>query len=575
MAQYNFWTSQGFIQTSNLIKMYVNGTSATSMQTNFSQLYKYPLPDYTINTNAISYSNSTLLFGFNRGSYTFELKFHFQNVNDNYNNYRLLRPYLQLYRNGTAIRFDSREITNNTQIWVSRNETKPITHFFICQATSSSSYTNVGDFTIYPTYNGTSINCFGSTHSIYSGAFNLGFGSNIALTNTYQNSFNPSSNNTRIVQFQMFIDSRFISDYTQISDYDTHIEWYCGKSVKYVGDDDISTTGGGFGVGQEISDTTVIPDTSDISEFNPTYDIANSTSFFTHYICGISTLQSVATHLFDTSFINSIKYLNEAKPLSCIISLRRLPFEVTSDGTKNIFFGDVDTEINTNVCKHSYQTIDCGFVNINEVWGNAIDYNPTTQVSIYLPFIGVKPLNTDDVMQSQVKVKYIVDILSGDLVAFIEIIQNGKQNVLYSYTGNCSIQYPLASEDYSQILNATSKFLTATATGALLGGMAGAVAGELATVTNVMTAKNEVQHSSAYSGNTGFMGILKPYVIIHRPIQSLPKNVENYVGFPSNISYKLSDLTGYTKVSDINLECSGTSEEKNEIIKLLKDGVIL
>lgn len=575
MPQYNFWTSQGFIQTSNLTKMYVNGTSATSIQTNFLELYKYPLPDYTINTSAISYSNSTLLFGFNRGTYTFELKFHFQNTNDNYNNYRILRPWLQLYRNGTAIRFDSREIMNTTQIWVNRNDTKPITHFFLCQATSSSSYTNVGNFTIYPTYNGTSINSFGSTYSIYRGAFNLGFGSNIALSNTYQNAFNPSSNNIRIVQFQMYIDSRFTTDYTQLSDYDTHIEWYCGKSVKYVGDDDISTSGGGFGTGQEVSDTTTIPDTSDTSEFNPTYDIANSTSFFTHYIMSIANLQSLATHLYDSSFINQINYLFKDRPLSCITSLRRLPFEVSSDGTKNIFLGDVDTEISSNVCKHSYQTVDCGVITIPEVWGTALDYNPYTKISLVLPFARTVSLNVDDVMNGEIRVKYIVDILSGDFVVFVLVNQNGKTNVLYSYTGNCAIAYPLSAEDYTQRVQAGFNLLSSVAVGGITGGMPGIVKGGVNSVGNVISAKNVHEHSGNYNGNTGFMGILKPYAIIHRPIQSLPDKIENYKGFPSNIVSTLSSLSGYTEVEDINLSVTATESEKKMIVNLLKEGVII
>ena len=558
--------------------MYVNGISATSIQTNFSELHKYPLPDYTINTSAISYSNSTLLFGFNRGTYTFELKFHFQNVNDNYNGYRILRPSLQLYRNGTAIRFDSREIMNTTQIWVSRNDTKPITHFFLCQATSSSTYTNVGNFTIYPTYNGTSINCFGSTYSIYRGAFNLGFGSNIALLNTYQNAYDPSSNNIRIVQFQMYIDSRFTTDYTQLSDYDTHIEWYCGKSVKYVGDDDISQPGGGFGNGDNTTDDNPIPDTSDTTDFETTNIIMNGSGLFTTHIMDTTAITNLVNKLWDTSISTALERLLGTKPLDVIISLKRLPVSITSNTTRNIYLGTNDTEINTPIVTNQYVTVNCGTLYPKEYWGNALDYSPSTKYFMYLPFVGIKSINVDWFQQKEITIKYIIDVLTGDFTCFIqqgETTDTFHQNVVATYTGNCAMQYPLSASDYSGMFIAGMSVLKGGAAGAVFGGSAGAVLGAATSAANTITMKPSYDMTGVYNANMGFCGIMKPYIIIERPIQSLPAQVENYVGFPSNIVSTLSSLTGFTKVQDINLSVNCTLDEKNEIENLLKRGVII
>ena len=117
--------------------------------------------------------------------------------------------------------------------------------------------------------------------------------------------------------------------------------------------------------------------------------------------------------------------------------------------------------------------------------------------------------------------------------------------------------------------------LKGAAAGAVFGGSAGAVLGAATSAANTITMKPSYDMTGVYNANMGFCGIMKPYIIIERPIQSLPAQVENYVGFPSNIVSTLSSLTGFTKVQDINLSVNCTLDEKNEIENLLKRGVII
>ena len=581
MAQYNFMTSYGFVATSEIIRQYLgSGGTQSAFTTNFSELNKYELPAYTVyvrDSLIESYAETTKLFGFVRGTDTFEIRFGVNRMTSTSNGYYRYVLAVTFFKNGVrATSFNmSSALTSLKEIQFSSVISKPFTHFYLTYATQTANYNNTNCL-IYD-YNVTTINNYGSNISVSKGAFTIGFcTSNFLTTNTYNNCYpNPSSNNIRNVSVVFSVNSNQSSYLTQLNDYDTFIEYCLGKSVKYVGDDDISTSGGGFGTGQETSDTTEIPDTSDITDFNPTYDIANSTAFFTHYIMSISNLQSLATHLYDSSFINQINYMFKDRPLSCIVSLRRLPFQVSSDGTKNIYLGDVDTEISASVCKHSYQTVDCGTITIPEVWGSSLDYNPYTKISLVLPFARTVSLNVDDVMNGEIRVKYIVDILSGDFVVFVLVNQNAKTNVLYSYTGNCAIAYPLSAEDYTQRMLAGFNLLSSVAVGGMTGGMTGIVKGGINSVGNVISAKNVHEHSGSYNGNTGFMGILKPYAIIHRPIQSLPDKIENYKGFPSNIVATLSSLSGYTEVEDINLSVTATESEKKMIVNLLKEGVII
>jgi hypothetical protein len=100
----------------------------------------------------------------------------------------------------------------------------------------------------------------------------------------------------------------------------------------------------------------------------------------------------------------------------------------------------------------------------------------------------------------------------------------------------------------------------------------GLVSGSAANMFGSM--KGKIQKSGGISANSGALGIMTPYFIVTRPVQSVPETWQVDKGYPSNISAQLGTLTGYTEVSEINLECSGTEAEKKEIIDLLKKGVL-
>ena len=66
-------------------------------------------------------------------------------------------------------------------------------------------------------------------------------------------------------------------------------------------------------------------------------------------------------------------------------------------------------------------------------------------------------------------------------------------------------------------------------------------------------------------------------MIIDRPISSLPENYGHTNGYMSNMTKTIRYLTGYTEISECNLNnfSKATDKEVNEIMSLLKSGVIL
>lgn len=84
------------------------------------------------------------------------------------------------------------------------------------------------------------------------------------------------------------------------------------------------------------------------------------------------------------------------------------------------------------------------------------------------------------------------------------------------------------------------------------------------------------ERSGSLGNNMGAISVQTPHVIVSRPTLSLPDNYGHYHGFPSNITAKLGDLRGYTKVADIHLEnIPAQSSEINIMDKYLKSGVII
>ena len=91
-----------------------------------------------------------------------------------------------------------------------------------------------------------------------------------------------------------------------------------------------------------------------------------------------------------------------------------------------------------------------------------------------------------------------------------------------------------------------------------------------------MSKHSDISRGGSLGGAVGVMGDFTPYLIIHRPIQSLASDFASKKGYPANISASLGSLTGYTVVDKVHLtgiDC--TDSERDEIHALLKDGVII
>lgn len=327
---------------------------------------------------------------------------------------------------------------------------------------------------------------------------------------------------------------------------------------------DISTIGGGDGeYDDNSSDTIGLPDLTALNQ-----NSISNTKFLTCYKMTQAQLSKLGDELWSENFFHQISN-SVLKPTDFIVNLSLLPVDV-GGVTKYIKAGKIYLNgAEGTLISQQFIRVDCGTLEVKKKWGGAIDYQ--TDISIFLPFIGEQNLNANEVMGASLNVIYTVDILSGSCIASIRVIKDNLDAVLYQFTGNMASNYPITSADYSTVFAATLQ----VAIGETNLGNAGGVLSMVSATSNLLRGP-EVKRTGSLSSSTGFMGIKKPYLILSRPIQSLPENYNSFHGYVSNITMKLKDCKGYTQVDSVhidNVPCM--EEEKTRLLQILKDGIII
>lgn len=326
---------------------------------------------------------------------------------------------------------------------------------------------------------------------------------------------------------------------------------------------DTSVEGGGDGeYDDNSSDTIGLPDLTALNQ-----NSISNTKFLTCYKMTPAQLSKLGDELWSENIFTQISN-TVLKPTDFIVNLSLLPVDV-SGVTKLIKAGKILLNgAEGTLISQQFIRVDCGTLEVKKKWGGAIDYQ--TDVSIFFPFIGEQSLNANEVMGASLNIIYTVDILSGSCIASVRVIKDGLDAVLYQFTGNMASNYPITSADYATVFSGALQLAVGVGSLPSSGGVL-----SLLSATSNMLSGADVKRTGSLSSASGFMGIKKPYLILSRPIQSLPSEYNTFRGYVSNITLALSGCSGFTKVAEIHLEnIPATSAELDELDGLLKAGVI-
>ena len=338
---------------------------------------------------------------------------------------------------------------------------------------------------------------------------------------------------------------------------------------------------GGGASSDDGSDPVGVPDL-------PTLDISD--------LGGINLYRVTATDVKELlAFLNSATPGNNilkwfTNPIQAIVSLHVVPYPVEVIGSDAIKVLGLSATGTAGYKIKQFQEWELGGVRVPYGFDNTfLDYEPFTKVSIYLPFVGIRQLDTDEVMGQSLNVTYQFDNVSGSCIAFITV--NGS--VRYTFSGSCAIGIPISQSNWGQTYMAAATIAAGGITGAVgagVGAMAGAtsmgaVAGQaalgagqgIATASGLGSAigKPSVSRSGSISGAASAMGVPYPYIIIERPTKAASANPAPVTGLISGRTLPLGSLSGYNIIESVHLSgVPATASELDEIERLLYQGVM-
>ena len=327
-----------------------------------------------------------------------------------------------------------------------------------------------------------------------------------------------------------------------------------------------------------------------VSVYNPTYAELTSFSQWLWVTYADATIDKIWNNPFDG-----------------IISLHELYATPNKGSRKYIKSGFLVSPVDSITIPNRYTEINCGSAIFPEFYGNYLDYSPYSKALCYLPFIGIVELNVDDIVGHTVSITYHVDSYSGACIALINCVNDRSSGVLYQFSGNCSVQLPIAGGSQAAIKAAQISAGAyqnayhiaglaglaggvASGIGSLLslnlgGVLSGAVngigsymsnqaQGQAAAVSQTVSAKSSVQHSGQFGESFGAMGNKKPYMILKRPVQVQVPNYQSEYGYPAHKYVNISECTGYIRCRGVHvLSARATDSEKHMIEQALTEGV--
>lgn len=314
-----------------------------------------------------------------------------------------------------------------------------------------------------------------------------------------------------------------------------------------------------------------------------------------------SQLAALGTQLWNPTVLQALKQFF-TEPTDAIIGLGIIPVQPRTGSSKNIHLGIYDTKVTAPMVDSDYVIKDCGSIPITRYYGSYLDYDPYTKISLYLPYIGEIDIDPDQVMQTNLGVEYHINVVTGDAVAIVT--SNGS--VIYTASGNCMRQIPIAQKDFSAIINTAVAAVSTIATAGVSAGAAKAVGGAVAgaskseagkavadartnaqlknmemgagssLIDQVMSSKFKYKHAGDIGGGAGQLAVQSPYLTIERPNLMLANNYKSYVGYPCNATLQLNRCKGFTQIEATRLSIAGaTDEEITEALSYLVEGVII
>lgn len=221
--------------------------------------------------------------------------------------------------------------------------------------------------------------------------------------------------------------------------------------------------------------------------------------------------------------------------------------------------------------------VNIGSYKFAKAYHSFADYAPYTDVRLYLPFVGVVPIDTNLFMgqgggkTATLNIKAQYDLQSGLITYFI--MRN--KTMISSVSGRMAVEVPISLQSGLDTFSTISRNFVGKAT---------SFAGNIATGNPIGMVADIAQGSatappqtvfSSTGGDGAFYAHPKCMIMIRHPQYNRPKNYSHVVGFPAYVTKKVSDLQGFNIVQNpvIPLADGMTGAEHDMIVTAMQRGL--
>lgn len=286
-----------------------------------------------------------------------------------------------------------------------------------------------------------------------------------------------------------------------------------------------------------------------------------------------------------------------------IASLRAYPFGISriagAGSSSKIFMGTGAEFKKVDGTEYTVKTLPAPFVSgsmcvfsLDSIPGwrnNFLDYSPYTKLSLYLPYAGTIDLDTQqvaafsEISAATLRVEFAIDFTSGTLTYFVRTdggylvaVKNIKVGVDIPVGGNDNIQQSVnmlrSTYDNAKTLIGGTASLVVSAASKNVAGLASAALtapftiGEMA-LNSSMSARAVPVNCLPSSGSLSatYMG-QSPFLTVYRQKIANPANYGHAIGYKTESTHNIGDVTGWTIVRNPDLTGINATEGEKQII---------
>lgn len=294
------------------------------------------------------------------------------------------------------------------------------------------------------------------------------------------------------------------------------------------------------------------------------------------YVLSNEQISAFSEWLWQDDIMDYLSKLFKTNPLDSIISTSLMPYTPGTSGTSAIKLGSQVCGNVTNALQvtSQFQKFDFTYSGLSaHMWGNALDYSQGTTIYLYIPFVGLVPLDTNKTVFTKLTLRYIIDNITGQGVVSLLSEKNsanfdsGRNSiVLDSWSFNCKSTIALTRLDMSSIISSAMSGITSLMSGNVVG-----------VANSIMNARPNSERNGTFNTSSAYMGMRRPYIVYSFSNAVIPSGGYGYIGRPQYSVKKLSTCSGFIKCKSPNITFSNspTESEKTEIYNMLEEGVIV